>query len=397
MKVPRQLLPLVQDGMIDEVIRPLMAGKEASVYMVIAQGEVCCAKVYKEATQRSFKNRAKYQEGRGTRNSRRARAMQRGSKFGKQEKEDDWQNAEVEALYRLADAGVAVPKPVDFAAGVLVMEMIVDADGSVAPRLNDVALTEETARAYFKSLLQDVVRMLCAGLIHGDLSEYNVLVGADGPVIIDLPQVVDAAANNSASQLLRRDVSNLAAYFSQFVPELGTPDFGREIWKLYENGELHPETELTGKFKRPRGKVDIKGVLSDIDDARKDADRRRGGRASSQHESDEDGPVVESAPIGGRRVLDLRPQNKRSGRGQGKPGGDGATAKTDEEAAPKKRRRRRRRRSGGGSDQASAGSRPSDSGRGQASVRDAAKPSQGGTTDKPKRRRRRRRKSPSPG
>lgn len=350
MRVPRQLQPIVSDGLIDEVVRPLMTGKEASVYLVVAHGELCCAKAYKDASQRSFKNRADYQEGRRTRNSRRGRAMQRGSKFGKREQEDDWQNAEVDALYRLAAAGVRVPRPLGFSHGVLVMELITGDDGDVAPRLNDVALEPEVARSYFKSLLADVVKMLCAGLVHGDLSEYNVLVAADGPVIIDLPQVIDAAANNNAPKMLRRDVSNLGAYFSQFAPELGTPDYGREIWQLYQKGKLLPDTKLTGRYEHPTKKADVGSVLQDIDDAREDAQRRQ-GRSSSKKEKGKETwrgvvPDAEPAtaveqwveetvesPTGNRRVVNLRPPTPP------KPKAEPAAEKT-------KRRRRRRRRGG---------------------------------------------------
>ena len=277
MKVPRALEPLIRDGLIDEVVRPLMAGKEASVYVVVSQGEVCCAKAYKDAEHRSFRNRANYQEGRSVRSSRQARAMRKGSRFGKQELEEDWQNAEVDALFRLAEAGVRVPRPLNFSSGVLLMELVVDADGEVAPRLNDITLSEEKARSYHQTLLRDVVKMLCVGLVHGDLSEYNVLVDANGPVIIDLPQAVDAAANNNASRMLRRDVRNLSAYFGRFAPELGTMDFGREIWELYERGKLTPDSELTGRFRAPQRLANVGNVLRDIDDARRAAARRRPG------------------------------------------------------------------------------------------------------------------------
>ncbi|MFT7578845.1 MAG: RIO kinase 1, partial [Myxococcota bacterium] len=335
MKVPRQLQPLVHDGLIDSVVRPLMTGKEAAVYVVIANGELCCAKAYKDADHRSFKNRANYQEGRSVRNSRRGRAMQRGTKYGKRELEENWQNAEVDALYRLAGAGVRVPKPLNFAGGVLIMELVVDEDGDVAPRLNDVSLTEETAKRYHQVLLRDVVKMLCAGLIHGDLSEYNVLVDADGPVIIDLPQAVDAAANNNAERMLRRDVGNLAAYFSRFAPEIRLTDYGREIWDLYAKGELVPNTVLTGRFEMPKGEADVGSVLQDIDDARKDNERRKprssnadkgneawrgvvpdaepsetpAGRSPRQKAKQEPKEMVVS-PTGTRKIVDLRAPTK---------------------------------------------------------------------------------------
>lgn len=285
MKPPPRLQPLLEDGLIDEVIRPLTAGKEADVFVVMAHGQRCCAKVYKDAQQRSFRQRAAYQEGRRVKNSRRARAMQRGSKYGKRELEADWQNAEVDALRKLSEAGVRVPAPLDFIGGVLLMELIVDEHGDVAPRLNDLALDEETARAFHASLLRDVVKILCVGLIHGDLSEYNVLVNADGPVIIDLPQAVDAAANLNASEMLRRDINSVTAYFSRFAPELAETDYGREIWQIYEQGKLFPETELTGKYKQPTEIADVDSVLREVVAARREALRRLGGPPKEKEET----------------------------------------------------------------------------------------------------------------
>lgn len=276
MKIPKRLEPLVQDGLVDEVLRSLMSGKEADVYVVMCQGQVRCAKVYKDAQTRSFRQRADYQEGRGEKSSRRARAMDKGSKFGRKELEEAWQSAEVDALYKLAAAGVRVPTPHVFDHGVLLMDLVVDEDGEVAPRLIDLAYTPEQARHLHKLLLREVVKMLCAGLIHGDLSEYNVLLGAEGPVIIDLPQVVHAAGNNNAARLLDRDLDALALCLGRFAPELRKTDYGKEIWHLYEKGHLHPEVKLTGKFQRPNKAVDVKGVLRDIEDARVEAMRRLG-------------------------------------------------------------------------------------------------------------------------
>ncbi len=275
MKTPKSIEPLVRDGFVDEVLRPLKSGKEAAVYVVRSEGEIRCAKVYKEANKRGFHKQALYQEGRKVRNTRQARAMQKGSRFGAQEQEKLWQNAEVDALYRLAAANVRVPKPYNFIEGVLLMELVTDAAGGAAPRLNDLTFTTEEALEYHGLLLKEVVRMLCAGIVHGDLSEYNILVDAQGPVIIDLPQAVDAAANNNAPRMLERDVTNLAVYFGQFAPELLTTQYGKEIWKLYESGLLHPEVKLTGRFKRGEQIADVAGILREIDDARDEAIRRR--------------------------------------------------------------------------------------------------------------------------
>ncbi len=230
MKTPKRLEPLIEDGLIDEVLRPLMSGKEAAVYVVRCGEELRCAKVYKEANKRSFRQAAEYQEGRKVRNSRQARAMAKGTKYGRKEQEDAWQNAEVAALFRLANAGVRVPKPYDFLDGVLLMEMVADEDGDAAPRLNDVVMEPELARDFHEFLIRQIVMMLCAGLVHGDLSEFNVLVGPDGPVIIDLPQAVDAAGNNHAFRMLERDVGNMAAYFGRFAPELRYTHYAKEMW-----------------------------------------------------------------------------------------------------------------------------------------------------------------------
>jgi RIO kinase 1 len=275
MKTPKSIEPLVRDGFVDEVLRPLKSGKEAAVYVVSSEGDIRCAKVYKEANKRGFHKQALYQEGRKVRNTRQARAMQKGSKFGAQQQEAVWQNAEVDALYRLAAAGVRVPKPYNFIEGVLLMELITDEHGSAAPRLNDLELTSEQALEYHGLLLKEVVRMLCAGIVHGDLSEYNILVDSHGPVIIDLPQAVDAAANNNAARMLERDVNNLASYFGQFAPELLTTQYGKEIWKLYESGLLHPEVELTGHFKSSEARADVKSIMREINDAREEAIRRK--------------------------------------------------------------------------------------------------------------------------
>jgi len=268
MKAPPRLQALIEEGLIDTVTRQLMSGKEALVYVVRCGDETRCAKVYKEATQRSFRQAVDYTENRKTKNSRQARAMAKGTKFGRQAQEAAWQNAEVDALYRLASAGVRVPKPYNFMDGVLLMELVVDEHGDAAPRLNDSMFTAEEARKHHASLLVEVVRMLCAGVVHGDLSEFNILLASDGPVIIDLPQAVDAAGNNHAKRMLLRDVQNLRDFFGGFAPDLLKSDYGPEIWALYETGSLTPDTPLTGHFKRPTGPVNLGEVMREIDDAR---------------------------------------------------------------------------------------------------------------------------------
>jgi len=264
MKTPNRLQPLVDDGLVDEVIRRLMSGKEADVYVVRCGSEIRCAKVYKEAAKRNFKQAVQYQEGRKVRNSRRARAMEKGSKFGRKQQEETWQNAEVDALYLLASAGVRVPQPYDCLNGVLIMELITDESGEVAPRLNDVSMSAEQAIEDHALVIRDVVRMLCAGVVHGDLSEFNVLVDEYGPVIIDLPQAVDAAANNNAKTMLTRDVNNMARYYGQFAPELIKTQYAEEIWALYEDGQLTPDTQLTGLYAENTQAADIDAVMLEI-------------------------------------------------------------------------------------------------------------------------------------
>ncbi|RRJ82428.1 PA4780 family RIO1-like protein kinase [Aestuariirhabdus litorea] len=264
MKIPKRIQPLYEDGLVDEVLRPLMSGKEASVYLVRCGDETRCAKVYKEASQRSFHQAVQYREGRKVRNSRRARAMEKGSRFGRKQQEDAWHNAEVDALYRCAEAGVRVPQPYGCFDGVLLMELITDGEGGVAPRLNDVSMSAEQALEDHACIVRDVVRMLCAGLVHGDLSEFNVLVDPDGPVIIDLPQAVDAAANNHAQWMLERDLNNMRDYYGQYAPELLETQYAKEIWALYEAGELTPDSELSGRFKESQKAADVDAVLLEI-------------------------------------------------------------------------------------------------------------------------------------
>ena len=274
MKTPKRLQPLVTEGLVDEVLSQLMSGKEATVYIVRCGEEIRCAKVYKDAKQRSFRKSTSYQEGRKTKNSRQARAMEKGSRYGRQMQEEAWQSAEVDALYRLAAAGVRVPQPYICHEGVLLMDLITDADGHPAPRLNDIELSSEQALEFHAGLLNQVVRMLCAGIIHGDLSEYNILVGSHGPVIIDLPQAVDAAGNSNAGPMLERDVGNLASYFGRFAPELAGSEYGKEIWRLYEAGNLTPESELTGRIEIEHRIADVDAVLEEVKLALQAEERR---------------------------------------------------------------------------------------------------------------------------
>ncbi|SAL81447.1 PA4780 family RIO1-like protein kinase [Caballeronia telluris] len=274
MKIPKRLAPLLEEGLIDEVIGQLMSGKEATVYVVRSGESTRCAKVYKDVNQRSFRQAASYRDGRKVKNSRQARAMEKGTRYGRQMQEASWQNAEVDALFRLADAGVRVPQPYICTDGVLLMELVIDEVGDVAPRLNDVDLTEARALELHALLLNQVVRMLCAGVIHGDLSEYNILLAADGPVIIDLPQAVDAAGNNEAASMLKRDVDNLATYFGRFAPQILTASYGPEIWTLFEAGRLHVDAKLTGRIEVDTRPLDLDGVLLELEETRLEEDAR---------------------------------------------------------------------------------------------------------------------------
>jgi RIO kinase 1 len=282
-KIPARLLPLYEDGLIDEVLYQLMSGKEATVYVVRSGGENRCAKVYKEAAQRSFKQAAKYQEGRREKNSRRARAMEKGSKFGRKQMEESWQNAEVDALYRVARAGVRVPQPYGCFDGVLLMELVTDGEGEVAPRLGEVDMSAEQAREDHALMMHYIQLMLCDGLVHGDLSEFNVLVDEYGPVIIDLPQAVDAAANNNAQAMFTRDVDKITSYYALFAPELKQTNYAKEMWSLYEDGELHPETALTGLFEEELQSADVDAVLLEI----KAAMAEEAARLERQREAEE--------------------------------------------------------------------------------------------------------------
>jgi len=275
MKIPKSLQPLIDDGMVDTVVRRLKSGKEASVFIVACGDELRCAKVYKEANDRGFHKLARYQEGRKTRNSRDARAMGKRGRHGRSVQEAEWKNAEVDALFRLANVGVRVPKPYLVHEGVLLMELVRDAHGDPAPRVNDVAITPEQARAWHSFMIKQIVRMLCAGLIHGDLSEFNVLLDVDGPVIIDLPQAVNAAGNNNAFVMLERDVDNMRSSFGRSAPELLETEYAREIWALYETGELTPDSALSGRFARDTSAPDVAAVLTQIEDERREAEERQ--------------------------------------------------------------------------------------------------------------------------
>ncbi len=278
MKTPAGLQPLLDDGIIDEVVRALKSGKEASVYVVRCGAEIRCAKVYKDLGQRSFQARAQYQEGRKVRGSRQARAMAKSTGYGRKEQESAWKNTEVNALYQLTAAQVRVPKPYGYFNDVLVMELVTDAEGHSAPRLGEVSLSPELAREYHQFLIRQVVRMLCCGLIHGDLSEYNILIADEGPVIIDLPQVVSAAGNNNALAMLQRDVSNITHSLARFAPELLTTNYADEMWRLFAQGELKPDSALTGVFVSDERPPDLDEVMLAIDDAREEAVRRQLGR-----------------------------------------------------------------------------------------------------------------------
>lgn len=264
MKFPKQIQPLIEDGLVNEVISQLMSGKEATVYVVRCGSEIRCAKVYKDAVKRSFKKAVLYQEGRKSRNSRRARAIEKGSSFGREQQESAWQNAEVDALARVANAGVRVPKQYGCFDGVLLMELITDDEGNVAPRLNDVSMTPEGAMEDHAVVMKYVMRMLCAGIVHGDLSEFNILVDQYGPVVIDMPQAVDAAGNNNAQSMLERDINNVTNYYAQYAPQLSDTKYAQEMWALYEDGELHADFELTGQFEESTVDADVDVVVQEI-------------------------------------------------------------------------------------------------------------------------------------
>jgi RIO kinase 1 len=275
LRTPKRLQPLVDNGHIEEVLSQLMSGKEADVFVVLSEGEICCAKVYKEANKRSFHQQSVYQEGRKGRHSSDARALKKGSKYGKKLAESSWQSAEVDALFKLHAIGVRVPRPFVSQEGVLLMELITDAEGEVAPRLNDIDLTPELAMTYHRHLVREAVKMLCAGLIHGDYSEFNILIDAEGPVIIDLPQAINALTNNNAQELFIRDVDHLGQFFGTHVPELKKAQFGKEIWDLFVRGKLRPDTELTGLYVDQRKEANVQEILTLIEDEKEEPDAFR--------------------------------------------------------------------------------------------------------------------------
>ncbi|MEE2750591.1 MAG: PA4780 family RIO1-like protein kinase [Myxococcota bacterium] len=346
MSVPGPLAELLDLGVIDEVIRPLQAGKEAQVYLVISKGETRVAKVYKESNQRSFKHRSDYTEGRRVRNSRQQRAMNKNSRYGRKENEAAWRSAEVDCLYRLFAAGVRVPTPYDFIDGVLIMELIENGEGSPAPRLADLNLSPGEAESLLKMLVQEVVRMLCAGIVHGDLSDFNILIDPKGPVIIDLPQAVDPAQNQQARRLLIRDVKNITMFMARFAPRLRRLKYGPEMWALYERGELTPETILTGQFKRSEQQTDTRSVLDEIQDAAREAaalQQARGGPskyAARKAQKLRDQAAAEAAE---RARQEKREEQARARKEQKAAQGTNPAANGDQ---PRKRRRRRRRRRG---------------------------------------------------
>lgn len=320
MRVPERLISLVEDGIVDEVVRPLMSGKEAQVYLVIAGGEERVAKVYKESSQRLFRHRSEYTEGRRTRNSRDQRAMGRGSKHGRSRDEQSWQTAEVDMIYRLQEAGVRVPVPFSFMDGVLVMELVADADGSPAPQIGNARLGQREAIAVYDGLLQEVVRMLCAGVVHGDLSEFNVLMAAEGPVVIDFPQAVDATSNPGARKLLLRDVANLHRFVERFVPGMRRLPYGEEMWELYERGDLTRDTKLQGKWSAPKGIANVDAVLDEIDAAEREAWEKRAKIDGDDRDRDDRGPS-RSASSGHRAPGRGGQGGGGSGTGSGSGGG----------------------------------------------------------------------------
>ncbi len=377
MRVPNRLQPLLDQGVIEEVLRPLMSGKEAEIYLVLAGGEECVAKVYKDAQSRSFQHRAQYTEGRRVRSSREQRAMQKGSRYGRAQTEDAWSAAEVNAIYRLRAAGVRVPEPYAFVEGVLVMELIKDSQGAPAPRLVDRHFEPGDATELFHVLLREVVKMLCAGIIHADLSDFNVLLSADGPVIIDFPQAVDPAGNQNARTLLLRDVKNLTDFLSRFAPELRKTRYGLEMWSLYERSELDPQTPLTGRHDAKKESANVSSLLEDILAVEQEMRERREALG------------LPPARPARRPVFVEKPAPKKAGPGRDSSGRGGVEAKEgqhpDPSRPPKKRRRRRRKRSAGSDSKGSAQG-------GVQQTASASPPGPDSPAAPPRRRRRRRRR-----
>jgi len=363
MKAPESLETLIEYGIIQEVVRPLMSGKEAQVYVVVAGGEECVAKVYKEANQRTFKHRSDYTEGRRTRNTRDQRAMSKRSQHGRKKDEDAWRSTEVEMIYRLRDAGVRVPEPLNFVEGVLVMELVKNAEGDAAPRLGDLTYSPAEARGIYQELMREVIRMLCAGVIHGDLSEFNVLMSHDGPVVIDFPQAVDPTHNANSQKLLLRDVDNLHRFLARFAPDEPIRPYGEEIWKLYQSNKLEPTTELTGAYAAPRGKTDTKEVMALIDDASRDEQFRRHGKETDDEAFEAAKEALADKPAPFRKVVDFgkeakpRPSSKRRQSSARRPGAAESRRTAPDDRVPpsgpasagegQEARTGRRRRSGG--------------------------------------------------
>ncbi|MEZ4322938.1 MAG: PA4780 family RIO1-like protein kinase [Myxococcota bacterium] len=343
MRVPEALIPLLDQGVVQDVLRPLMSGKEADVFLVVAEDELRVAKIYKEAANRSFKHRAEYTEGRKVRNSRQQRAMTKRSRYGREQIEAAWRNAEVDVIYRLTAAGVRVPEPFAFVEGVLVMELVQDAYGEPAPRLVDATFSEDEAWDLFHILLREVVKMLCAGIVHGDLSDFNVLLSADGPVIIDFPQAVDAAHNRNARKLLIRDVDNLTRFLARHTPALRSKNYGEEMWVLYESGELTPDTRLTGRRPKTGGPTDTSSLLREIEAMQEESRRKREALGLPPRRPART-PKTQGSPDGPRPHGAGAPAGARSSeRSAGPPA---------EEGSGKKRRRRKKRGGGGGAPEA---------------------------------------------
>jgi RIO kinase 1 len=346
MNVPEPLLPLYDDGFILSVTRPLMSGKEASVYLVETREGQCVAKVYKEANNRSFRQRADYTEGRQVRNSRQQRAMAKGSKYGKALIETEWQQAEVSALYRLHEAGVRVPTPFHYSDNVLLMELITDEHGQPAPRLWDIQIPKNEVQQLQKFLVRQCVRMLCAGMVHGDLSEYNILMSSKGPVIIDLPQASDAAHNRNSERLFLRDVQNLKNYLTRFDSGLRNTQYGKEIWALYESGQLHPESQLTGRHKRQSRRADTESVIAEIQAAAAEAHARplSAYQQKKQRKTEEARAEAERAEKEAIQRAKARAERPAQGGRPPRPDRNKQAQNQQPSGDPNKKRRRRRRR-----------------------------------------------------
>lgn len=408
MRVPDSLAGLLDQGIIQEIVRPLMSGKEAQVYLVTAGGQPRVAKIYKDAQQRSFKQRAEYTEGRRVRSSRDQRAMQKRTRYGRKQDEAAWKSAEVDMIYRLRYAGVRVPEPFAFVDGVLLMELVQDADGLPAPRLAEVDFDPHEAREIYQILLQEVVKMLCAGVVHGDLSEYNVLLAESGPIIIDFPQSVDAAANQSAKKLLLRDVDNLTRFLQRFDHRARRAPYGQEIWGAYERNRLTPEMVLTGTFQRSTYVTDTSSLLDEIEAAERDeAQRRRSLGLPPRRREVMVQPSGASRGRGdGRRERpDGRAPSERRGGGPPRDARAGAHSSPTPRASRPDGRAPSERRGGGPSGEArkrtqsAPGSALSaQSASAQSAPQRAPSPHQvGQQDDAPPRRRRRRRKKPGNG